>query len=96
MSNIRYSQLDLEDGSDDAIIRRTDSIESQVDEQLGEGFSPQSDVIQPESGRYPYCIVWTPLPLITYAGWQVSIVCVCVRNSRLLLQLSTSHQWLAS
>lgn len=66
ISGIHYSKLDLNESSDDAFdLRRQSSIESHLDPNITGGYCPQPDAIIPEQGRFPFCIVWTPLPLIT-------------------------------
>ena len=82
-SGIHYSKLDLSEASDDTLdVRRESSIESHLDPNITGGYSPQPDAIIPEQGRFPFCIVWTPLPLITCVVKTTSgfIYCFSVPN----------------
>ncbi|KAF3833563.1 hypothetical protein F7725_024767, partial [Dissostichus mawsoni] len=38
-----------------------------------------SEKINPDAGRFPYCVVWTPIPVLSY--WMLDVSKVYARGS---------------
>jgi hypothetical protein len=80
----KYSLLARSDHDDDVEIGGYDSEDAPLatdseDELTG----PSTIEIDAQQGRFPYCLVWTPIPLLTYkttlsfinfaiVGWRVA------------------------
>lgn len=72
-SSRKYSLL-VRNDDDDVEIAGYESEDAALAFDSDQELTGQGNVqIDPQQGRFPYCIVWTPIPLLTYVVCSASL-----------------------
>lgn len=65
---VLFSGIRLTWGSGTNEVHNPQLVMADIDKESMKNYHIASEKINPEASRYPYCIVWTPIPVLSWVS----------------------------